>query len=305
MLVGLATIGGLIIQFGQFSKFYQERYSIQVTFPDATGVIKGGPVKLAGADVGRVGRDPGFDSKLNAVVVELEIYKQVRIPRASTFVVGSSGILGDAYIDIQRPASKSEDFIEPGETVTGSFGAGLKGVTEQLKQTAKTLDEALDNVKDVSSDLQTTVGKINDEVLGDDNLEKVKNALGSLEEASKKVADVSAELKPMFADAKEAVSNAKEGISSAKELVEDLKPGIEDLKGAMANARTTVKLAGTAIDQIMRGDGLLTALLKDEALREDFVKLIGNMRARGIIFYKDKPKPEPAKRRFLFQKKKK
>ena len=303
MLVGLATIGGLIIQFGQFSKFYQERYSIRVTFPDATGVIKGGPVKLAGADVGRVGRDPWFDSKLNSVVVELEIYEGVRIPRESTFVVGSSGILGDAYIDIQRPASQSEDFIEPGEIIPGSIGAGLKGVTEQLKQTAKTLDEALENVKNVSSGLETTVGKINDEVLAEANIEKVKNALGSLEEASRKVADVSAELKPMFADAKEAVAAAKEGVSSAKDLIEGLKPGVEDLKGAMANARTTIKLAGTAIEQIMRGDGLLAALIKDKALREDFTKLITNMRARGIIFYKDKPKAEPAKRKSLFNRK--
>ena len=52
--------------------------------------------------------------------------------------------------------------------------------------------------------------------------------------------------------------------------------------------------AGHTFVEASDGDGLLTALLRDAKLRDDFKALVANLRSRGVLFYKDE-RTEPPK----------
>ena len=54
VLVGLGVLAALLVQFGRIGEGFQHYYGLLVKFPDASGLLKGSDVLLAGAKIGRV-----------------------------------------------------------------------------------------------------------------------------------------------------------------------------------------------------------------------------------------------------------
>ena len=54
VVVGLAVLAGLVVQFGRIGEGLKTYYPLTVRFPDASGLLKGSDVLLAGAKIGRV-----------------------------------------------------------------------------------------------------------------------------------------------------------------------------------------------------------------------------------------------------------
>ena len=74
------------------------------------------------------------------------------------------------------------------------------------------------------------------------------------------------------------------------------------------SATVSLKKAATALEELLKeartGDGLLHAMLNDPVFKKDITTLAANLRARGILWYKDKegkekdaappaPRPKP------------
>lgn len=58
VLVGLAVLAVLLVQFGRIGEGFQSYYPLLVKFPDASGLLKGSDVLLAGAKIGHVSGGP-------------------------------------------------------------------------------------------------------------------------------------------------------------------------------------------------------------------------------------------------------
>src|SRR3954462_13383697 len=95
VVVGLAALAALVVQFGRVGEGLKTYYGLTVRFPDASGLLKGSDVLLAGARIGRVSGGPRLAQSGQGVDVPLRIYDYVKIPVSSKFTVGSSGLLGD------------------------------------------------------------------------------------------------------------------------------------------------------------------------------------------------------------------
>src|SRR5256885_11567797 len=54
VVVGLAVLAALVVQFGRVGEGFKTYYGLTVRFPDASGLLKGSDVLLAGAKIGRV-----------------------------------------------------------------------------------------------------------------------------------------------------------------------------------------------------------------------------------------------------------
>src|SRR5438270_641638 len=58
VLAGLAVLAALVVQFGRLGEGFKTYYGLTVRFPDASGLLKGSDVLLAGAKIGRVSGGP-------------------------------------------------------------------------------------------------------------------------------------------------------------------------------------------------------------------------------------------------------
>src|ERR1700688_3413893 len=83
VFVGLAMLAALVVQFGRVGEGFKTYYALTVLFPDASGLLKGSDVLLAGAKIGLVSGGPQIAPGGQGVSVPLRIYEYVKIPTGS------------------------------------------------------------------------------------------------------------------------------------------------------------------------------------------------------------------------------
>src|SRR4029077_1234559 len=106
VFLGLATLAMLVVQFGRIGEGFKTYYPLTVRFNDASGLLKGSDVLLAGAKIGNVAGGPHLVVAGEGVAVPLRIFDYVKIPTGSKFTVGSSGLLGDRFVAVTMPEGK-------------------------------------------------------------------------------------------------------------------------------------------------------------------------------------------------------
>src|ERR687895_695928 len=113
------TIFTIIITFwlasiiGKLSPF-KDVYSLSAEFTDATGILNGDPVKIAGVPVGKV---TSFSVEEGEAVVEMEIEGDVEIPTNSTFDIKFLNLLGQRVINILPAEVPGTEVYDDGDTV--------------------------------------------------------------------------------------------------------------------------------------------------------------------------------------------
>src|SRR5207247_4098248 len=95
-----AMVGALLVQFGRLGEGFKTYYALTVRFDDASGLLKGTDVLLSGARIGKVADGPRLVREGGGVAVPLKIYDYVKVPEGSKFTVGSSGLLGDRFVNV-------------------------------------------------------------------------------------------------------------------------------------------------------------------------------------------------------------
>ena len=144
LFVGLATIAVMVVVFGRVGEGFQKTYPIVVEFPNASGLIKDSYVLLSGAQIGKVATTPKLTGSKFAVEVTLNIRGNVKLPKKSRFFVGSSGLLGDRFVDVFPPEEFDPgQMIEPGERIKGMRATGLDDLTQKGGEVMDQLNKEL------------------------------------------------------------------------------------------------------------------------------------------------------------------
>ena len=79
------------------SRLFADTYEMKAEFEDATGVLKGDAVKIAGVDVGRV---TGTDIKDGKAVLSFNVDKEIRLPKDSEVAIRWRNVLGQRFVYI-------------------------------------------------------------------------------------------------------------------------------------------------------------------------------------------------------------
>jgi phospholipid/cholesterol/gamma-HCH transport system substrate-binding protein len=58
LAIGFAVIAVMVVKFGKLGRGFKEFYEITVQFPNASGLVKGADVLMAGARIGNAATDP-------------------------------------------------------------------------------------------------------------------------------------------------------------------------------------------------------------------------------------------------------
>lgn len=286
-LIGLLLLGGLALTFGRFGESVAPRYPLTVEFSNASGLLKGSSVLIAGAKVGRVVKPPRVLPEGKGVAIELAIEAAVKIPEDSSFHIGSSGLLGDRFVDVRPPKGPPEGYIAPGSVVRGKRESGMDDLTREGT-------ELVEEVREVVKKLDHLFTTIDEEILNEESTENLRNTFANLDKASAGFATASEELSTMAQEAGEMVAALKtssEGInpvlSEAEAVMRKAQKAVESIGEAAGEAGTTLDEVNQLVRKIQSDDGAIGALLGNKALREELQALIGNLRRHGVLFYRD------------------
>jgi phospholipid/cholesterol/gamma-HCH transport system substrate-binding protein len=110
------TIFTIIVTFllasiiGKLSPF-SDSYEIEAVFTDATGVLNGDPVKIAGVEVGKVS---SFEVVGGEAIVTMELKKDVVLPENVGAEIKFRNLLGQRVVNLTEPKSESSEQLEEG-----------------------------------------------------------------------------------------------------------------------------------------------------------------------------------------------
>lgn len=299
LIAGLVVIALMLVRFGGLGSGLTKTYRITVEFPNASGLVKGAPVLLAGARIGQVVEAPyllvrdGF-----GVGVKLDIREDVKLPRDVTFVVDQAGLLGDCYVDIIPPDKiDPNNVIHADETIVGSTKPGLGALQQKGAVVLSKLADEIDEFK------RLTVS-MNENLLSQQNLHNLKQTFEHLRSTSENLSASSKRLEGILEKGDSAVASAKKTFESADKAAMDLRVAMNDFKRVSESANKALESAKTMVDTGNRvlkkaesGDGALGLLLTDKETAENLRAFATNLRRSGPVFYKDRAEPTPVPRR--------
>lgn len=300
LFIGLLMLGTLILQFSSVRELFKGTYTLTLTLPDGTGMKDGTPVMLGGSKIGKVTAKPALNPEFTGVIIPLEIYQRVKIPDDAKFSIGTSGLLGDAFIEIKPSGKPATKYKEPNSVVVGEPASGLGALQDTAKQVGGKVDVALEDLRDAVKDLRTTLKKINEGALSDDSTKDLKETFKHLNTFVTRL-DEKTFTDQTSADLKETIASFKSTAKSLDETIKKMEPALGKVDGvvekadkAMTSAESAMKsinksaaTLGEATRDLRSGKGLLPALLGDEQLKNELKSLITNMREHGILFYRD------------------
>ncbi len=280
--VGLAILAALVVQFGRLGEGFKTYYDVTVHFSDASGLLKGSDVLMGGAKIGRVSGQPRLIRNERGVDVPLRIYDYAQIPQGTSFTVGSSGLLGDRFVQVSPPSGKPKAYIAKGTRVEGAREQGISDLTKQGSDLVKDLRGAVAKV-------DLAVSRLNDGALSTANMDHLHETFANLSKTTAALSESSQKIDGV-------IEKADATLGSTKEAA-------DKVQGAIGDARKTIQGAKKVMDEAVAGDGPLALLLTDKNVAQNLRALISNLRSHGILFYRDRaaknapPEPSPPLRR--------
>ncbi|MGI8603451.1 MAG: MlaD family protein [Verrucomicrobiales bacterium] len=304
---GLLLLGGLILQFSNIKEVLRKDYPLKVTFRDSGGITEGSPIRYSGSKIGRVSditpqeKVDGDIRIRTGVVVHLEIYEKVRIPKGAKVTIGKEGLLGDAYISIEPPVDPIIGVLEPNETIAGREGGGLGDLQDAATEISQKTQAALEEIRKGLVDLNNAIRKLDSDVLSEENTTHFKKTLADMNSAVEKIDarilddENTANLKKTLAN----MTSASDKIAAQSARLDGIMDKGETAMTKFGQAGDSMKegarsfskaaeTAGKTVGDMNHGKGLMSALIHDPELRGDFKNLISNLKERGVLFYKDK-----------------
>ncbi len=252
VVAGLAMVGALVVQFGRLGEGLKTYYALTIRFNDACGLLKGSDVLLSGAGIGKVANGPRLVREGNGVLVPLKIYDYVKIPEGSKFTVGSSGLLGDRFVNVTMPPGTPTKFIAANSTINGARETGIDDLTREG-------GALMGDLRGVVQKIDTTVTRLNEDVISKETAANLKSSVAHLNEATSNFAESSKKLGGV--------------VDKADSAMDSTKKAADDLQKVLSSAT--------------QGKGVLAALLTNQELANDLRALVSNLRAHGVLFYRD------------------
>lgn len=233
VLFGLLVVAVTVVYFGRLGQGLQKFYDLEVDFPNASGLLAGSDVLLGGARIGYVVKPPRVLPAMQGVAVELKIQDDVALPVMSKFIIGSSGLLGNRFIDvIVDPKADLSDILKPGANIQGVRETGIEDITRDTS-------EVMADVRKAVGTLNKTLDRLDSTALSQDSLQDLRETIANLKSGSSgfvEIGKAADNLEAAAADARKLMSTARSGSGPLPMLLND-KQAASDLRAILSNVR--------------------------------------------------------------------
>ena len=275
VVVGAIVVILFILALGQRTQLFTHQYTLKTTFGNATGLLPGAAVRVAGVNAGSVRsvqivREP---SGVSLVEVDLNIGTafQDSIRTDSVALVRSLGILGDKYVEISiGPAGEP---LKPGATLRSEESTDLYQIADEARETFRRANAIGKAISDVLAELDKAafVQRLHEaaeslsRLLA--NAEKGPSLIHSLAydpEAGQMLEELHAAAKAI----RESAEQVRSGKGDLGEIIhgDRLSRALTDFAEAAASARDILK-------EVQKGPGAAHALVYSPSEREALAQL--------------------------------
>lgn len=230
---------------------FEKSYTLNTSFKNTAGLIKGAAVRLSGVRIGAVtGIDFAKQPEGEKVIeVSMKINKEgiQRLNPDAKATIRTEGLLGDKYIEIlpgEEPPLASPPEVVRIESQTPIEISSIIGQSGDL----------LTNVISISKSLNRIVKGFGEE----ENISNINKTIASVKASS------------------EAIQKNLEAIEGSNSILNTMIYGPKDNKGKSLDENTLVKL-NKLVDEINSGDGMLHTLIYNKELSEDIDSTFANI----------------------------
>ncbi|MDA8325901.1 MAG: MlaD family protein [Nitrospiraceae bacterium] len=252
-------------------------YILYVYFNDVSGLDKKSKILVAGVDAGYIEDITLMDGMAK---LKLRINRNVALYSDAQASISSMGLLGEKYLAIKTGAKPPT--LTNGQTITNAVSSvsmddlmrkisdlstSLTKVVGKVNEVLspeqiKSLRTAIDNVRKITQNVNTSVIEDNDKIKT--ALDNVNSLISTVRDTAQKndknITELIANLKDfsqtLRQEAPSLISNIRDTSAQVKNLVKESKPGIESIINS-----TSQITAG-----LRQGKGTLGKLLTDQAL---------------------------------------
>ena len=309
--VGVLVVVGLMIAFiavltlGERVGLFSSKYTLYTLMPSVSGLQAGASVRLAGVGVGSIKEVRFMESEerdsLNArmlraygdsladrsVIVRFEVDRDVqdKVTRASRAKIGTVGLLGDKYLDLEV-GDPREPVLEEGDIVLNERPIDYEGLIARAAEGVEELVSSLEGSREIIASVnegQGTLGRlINDPELydewlrlsrqGTDVLNRVQHGEGAL---------------PSLLNDRSLYDQLVRTTSDLEKLTTDIRQGDGSLGRMIRDPELYNELVGTVregqalVEQMQDGQGTVARLINDPALYERMNRFV--VEAQGLM----------------------
>jgi phospholipid/cholesterol/gamma-HCH transport system substrate-binding protein len=307
MLIGLALLGGLLLQFSKGTTFFRHTYDILLRSPNVGGGLKiKASVLMAGVQIGTVS-----DIKLGPagtnVTITLRIFKDYVIYRDAKFYIEQSGFLGDQYVAIlptqnQGDVYKDKDIAEAQSPMNVmEIARSATELLANVNQTTLRLDDMLTNVTFYLLNAQTLT-----------NLARAAENLRSLTDDARTTVQG---LNALLASNSPALNYAGSNIAGLSDRLNRIADGVGEvvatnspsIHSTVKNLETSSEQLKAVMDDVQAGKGLAGKLLQDPETAAHMQQIAQNLSITssnlnrlglwGILWKKKVPEEQHAPKR--------
>ncbi len=268
--VGLLTLIALALLFVGFNflkgkDVFQSQFLVHAVFKELGTLEKSNEVKINGLSVGSVYAKKELDKDVSAIVVTINITRDINIPRNSVAYIASE-LVGSSFIVIERGNSK--EMLQPGDTLQTRVQTGLLGdVKAQLNPTVAKVQEVLDALQNslasinavlspaTRADLQASISNINKSTEGLSAM--MDPTTGTLSQSLNNIEQITKNIKNNNERINATLSNAEQASEKLARL---------NLQSTLDTLTSTLSEMRAAIQKITSPQGSLGALTVDKEL---------------------------------------
>jgi phospholipid/cholesterol/gamma-HCH transport system substrate-binding protein len=294
VLAAFAMLAGLILSLSSERGLFAERYTLVARFDDVQGLLPGAPVRLAGKDVGAIHAvrfgDLGEERPPVEVTMQVDADVQSRIRSDSRATIGTIGLLGDTYveIDVGTPAG---EILEPGAEIPAVSPLNVNKIV--AKGTV-----ALDSIVELTDNLNTVVAGFGERM----GSERFVDALDAITESVESVTDIVKEVQTgegllhslVYSEYEgSGVENVEKSLATLERILAEVETGKGVLHTMIYDEPEEQDIvmqalaAGGRLNNILEkvdgGQGTLGLLVNDPTLYEDLVALLGGAQRSLVV----------------------
>lgn len=299
VIIGLAVLGWLIFQFGEFGERKGDSYPVFLNVKNADGVREGVPVRFGGVEIGVVSAEPELSEDFSGVKIELAIDQGRKIPVGSIVKVGTSGLMGDSFIRIDPPESATGEFLKEGDHIEAEPTASLNDLASSAGETFEKIGKAVEEMQASLRNVDTVFAKLDQTVIDPENTENLRVLLSELRQSSELIHSAAKKFEPVLDDTATAMRDVSGAATSADATFTTLTDGVDrftgtldaidpvaaELDSTLDQLRNTLVQANSLFSEIEHGDGLASVLIKDAGLKNDVQSFVDKIEDNGILFY--------------------
>jgi phospholipid/cholesterol/gamma-HCH transport system substrate-binding protein len=276
--VGALTVLALALLFIGFNYLkgrdvFSNSKKIYAVFTDLGSLEKSNEVKINGLPVGTVYEKREKDKDVSAIVVTIQLTRDINIPKNSVAFISSS-LVGSSFIVIER--GNSSELLQDEDTINTRLETGILGDVKAQ------LDPTISSVRNILDSLKKTLSGVN-QLLDTENRNNLKQTMANLNTASASLntllnsesgslARTLQNTENFTAGLKESNQDIRSTLTNTKKLSEQLAE--VPLKATVDSLQQLIGSLKNTLQAINSGEGTLGALVQDRGLYEQLQQTV-------------------------------